>query len=434
MNNDLVASLCAIYARVSTTEQAEGKSIEAQLHACREYARARGWQVYAEYVDPGHTGRSENRPSFQSLASDALAGRFQTVLVHKFDRFARNRAISATYKELLRKNGVRVVSVTEPTDDTPTSIIVEGMLEVVAEWYSVNLAQETRKGQWQVIRDGGWPGTVAWGYEKDENGWVKVAAEAEAVRVAFREFATGIYTLAEWTKVAYDLGYRTRNGTRVSKARWSQVFHNRFYIGVVAWGGVEAQGKHTPLVDEEMFNRVQEILAEHDGHKERSTRRPYPLTGFLWSLDTDSPLHGAVGKGIRYYRSSSPGDSGQRHHVQAEILESQMAGVLCAVHLPDCTALSNRIDGALLLALKVTPTVGDLYQWLETDEQRHAIFELTIARQGLKVRGDRIVDIQPSPPFDIVPGSTGIQYPRGDSNARTRLRRPLLYPLSYGGL
>jgi DNA invertase Pin-like site-specific DNA recombinase len=378
--------------------------------------------VYAEYVDPGHTGRTENRPAFQALAGDALAGRFQAVLVHKFDRFARSRAVSATYKELLRKNGVRVISITEPTDDTPTSIIVEGMLEVVAEWYSVNLAQETRKGQWQVIRDGGWPGPVTWGYEKDENGWIRLAEDAELVRSAFREFATGNYTLAEWVEVAFAMGYRTRQGNKINKGRWSQIFHNRFYIGIVAWGGVEAQGKHAPLVDEETFNRVQEILAEHDGHKERSTRRPYPLTGFLWSLDANSPLHGAVGKGIRYYRSLNPGDSGQRHHVQAETLESQIAGVLCAVHLPDCTAVhNNQIDGALLLALKVTPTVGDLYQWLETDEQRRAICELAIVHQGLKVRGDRIVDIQPSPPFAIVPGSTDIECPGVDSNHHAQL-------------
>jgi hypothetical protein len=81
-------------------------------------------------------------------------------------------------------------------------------------------------------------------------------------------------------------------------------------------------------------------------------------------------------------------------------------------------ALSNRIDDALQLVLKVAPTVGDLYQWPETEEQRHAIFELAIAPHGLKVRGDRIVDIQPFPPFELVPGlkSPGSECPVTNSN------------------
>ncbi len=245
------------------------------------------------------------------------------------------------------------------------------------------------------------------------------------VAFASREFATGKCTFGEWVQVAYNLGYRTRTGAKINKGCWSQIFHNRFYIGVVTWGGVEAQGKHQALTDEDTFKRVQEILAEHDGHKERSTRRPYPLTGFLQSLDAGGPMHGAVGKGIRYYRSLNPGDDGQRHYAQAETLESQIGGVLCAIHLPTIysTALDKRIDDALLLALKVAPTVGDLYQWLETEEQRHAIFELAIAPHGLKVRGDRIVDIQPFPPFELVPGLKGpnSECPRVDSNHHAQL-------------
>ncbi len=405
----------AAYARVSTTEQIKGYSIEAQLDACHAYGEGQGWTLHRDYIDPGHSGRSDKRPGFQAFMRDAKNSHFQVVLVHKFDRFARNRAISATYKELLKTNGVRVVSVTEPIDDSPSSIILEGMLEVVAEWYSANLAQETRKGMLKKAQNGEWPTAPPLGYIK-QNGWVELTEDAEKLCYAFREFSTNLYTLGEWVKVAYDMGYRGRHGGMISRGEWSRIFHNRFYIGVIKWAGIEVQGKHETLIDQETFDRVQEILAAHDGYKTRKIRRPYILTGFLWSLDTGSRMNGSVGKGIKYYRSALPDSQGIKHYVQAEIIESQVAGVLGTVRLSNITSLLTEgdiIDEALLLALKVTPTVGDLYHWLQTDAQRQALCSLAIEKYGLKVSGGRIVNVQPRPPFEC---STKDECPLGNSN------------------
>ena len=390
----------AAYARVSTTEQIKGYSLEAQLDACHQHGEGQDWTLYRDYIDPGHSGRSDKRPGFQAFVRDALGGHFQVGVIHKFDRFARNRAISATYKELLRHAGVRLISVTEPVDG-PASIIVEGMLEVVAEWYSANLAQETIKGMSQKIRDGGWIGAPPLGYCK-KDGWVEWAVEAEKMALAFKEFSTGNYTLAEWTQVAYDLGYREKSGKRIYKGRWSYIFHNKFYVGIVVWSGIEAQGKHQPLVDEETFNRVQQILAEHDGHKVRLLRRVYLLTGLLWSLDANCRMHGGVGKNIRYYRSERRSDNGQ-HHVRADALETQIPRVLQAITLDDnrVNDLSNDIDDALLLALKVAPTVGDVYRWLNTIEQQQALCRLVIAPKGLQISGANIVAVHARPPFCV---------------------------------
>jgi DNA invertase Pin-like site-specific DNA recombinase len=134
-----------IYARYSSHSQNE-QSIEGQLKDDYAYADQLGIKVVGEYIDKAQSGRTDARTDFQRLMEDAPKGHFKMVIVWKLDRFARNRYDSAIYKAKLKKYGIRVVSVKENITDSPEGIILEGLLESMAEYYSANLAQNIRRG------------------------------------------------------------------------------------------------------------------------------------------------------------------------------------------------------------------------------------------------------------------------------------------------
>ena len=140
--------MVAIYARVSSDRQDVDLSISAQLKALREYAARNGYMVIKEFVDEAESGRSTARPAFREMISMARMKNppFQLILVWKLSRFARNREDSIIYKSLLRKQGIQIISINEPIEDTPTGRLMEGMIEVIDEFYSSNLAQDIIRG------------------------------------------------------------------------------------------------------------------------------------------------------------------------------------------------------------------------------------------------------------------------------------------------
>ena len=149
MDHGLNLANVVIYARYSSAGQND-QSIDGQLSKCREYAQQRGFRVVGEYCDRALSGRyAETRPEFQRLVSDSSKHAFEYVLVWKLDRFSRDRYDSAIYKKKLRANGVRVLSVTEGIDESSESVLLEAILEAMAEEYSRQLAQNVKRGMRQ---------------------------------------------------------------------------------------------------------------------------------------------------------------------------------------------------------------------------------------------------------------------------------------------
>ena len=142
-----------IYARYSSDNQRE-ESIEGQIRECTAFAEKNGMTVLRHYIDRAYSAKTDNRPEFQSMVQDSAKGLFDTVLVWKLDRLARNRYDSAHYKAILRRNGVKVVSATENISDGPEGIILESVLEGYAEYYSADLAEKVVRGQTENILKG----------------------------------------------------------------------------------------------------------------------------------------------------------------------------------------------------------------------------------------------------------------------------------------
>jgi site-specific DNA recombinase len=335
---------CCIYARVSTEEQAERDlSIPFQLERCRYHAQGKGWDVGSEFVDAGESARTDRRPEFQKMISAARAKEFDVILVHKFDRFARNDYDFVVYEKELEDLGITLESVSEPGDaSTPAGYIGRRMMQVISTWYSKNLAIEVKKGMLKVVENGGWPKPAPVGYinKRDRKGaWIEIDPEyGPRISKAFTEMASGKWTLENWANQAYSLGYRNKKGGRIRKQNWSRIFHNRFYLGET-WlreGDVPAQGKHEPLVDPNTFSAVQEVLKEHNKQRQQTRRNKYLLRGLVYSLDADSTCWAEThpSRGISYYRSRAAVNGSQLYY-NTDQVDSELRDMISQITISD---------------------------------------------------------------------------------------------------
>ena len=159
----------ALYARVSSDRQDVDLSVSAQLRALRDHAQKNGYQVVREYVDEAESGRVLNRPEFQKMIDEAKRAEapFEEILVWKFSRFTRKREHAVVLKSMLRRKGLRVVSITEQAEDNPTGRLLEGIIETVDEFYSENLGMEVLRGMREAASRGFWVAPMApYGYRK----------------------------------------------------------------------------------------------------------------------------------------------------------------------------------------------------------------------------------------------------------------------------
>ena len=181
-----------IYARFSSHSQTE-QSIEGQLRVCYEYARAHDYTVVGEYIDRAQSGTTDNRQDFQRMMQDSEKKMFQYVLVYQLDRFARNRYDSAIHKAKLKKNGVRVLSAKENNTADASGILIEGVLESMAEYYSVELAQKINRGMQinaeKCLSTGSNPG-LGYKVNKDRKFYID-KKEAAIVREIFERYTSG---------------------------------------------------------------------------------------------------------------------------------------------------------------------------------------------------------------------------------------------------
>jgi DNA invertase Pin-like site-specific DNA recombinase len=327
---------CCIYARVFTEEQAERDlSIPFQLERCRYHAQGKGCEVVKEFVDAGESARTDKRPEFRHMIAAARAREFDVILVHKFDRFARNDYDFIIYEKELEELGITVESISEPGDaSTPAGYIGRRMMQVISTWYSKNLAVEVKKGLQRKVDTGGWPKQAPFGYlnKRDKSSaWIEVDPHnGPFVSEAFREFATGKWTLESWADHACSLGYRSRLGNKIARSKWSEILHNRFYLGEtwMKYGDVPIKGAHHPLVDEDLFSEVQQVLRHHDKNRQRTRRHQYLLRGIVHSLDADSPCWVETNnkKGISYYRSRKK-VNGRQIFYNSKSIESQVPAI-----------------------------------------------------------------------------------------------------------
>lgn len=223
----------AAYARFSSEMQRD-ESIDAQMHAISAYAKREGLILTSRYIDRAKSATTDQRPAFQQMIADSGKGLFDVIIVHKLDRFARNRYDSAHYKFQLKKNGVALRSVTENLDGSPESIMLESVLEGMAEYYSRNLAREVEKGKRENALKGRHVGGIpplGYNVAKDTKELVVNDWEAQAVRMIFNLYLQG----CGYGKIIEMLnkgGYLTKKGKPFGKGSIYEILRNEKYMGI----------------------------------------------------------------------------------------------------------------------------------------------------------------------------------------------------------
>ena len=305
----------ALYARFSSDNQ-RSESIDAQIRAMEAYCKQHNYIIVETYVDEAKSATTDRRPAFQQMINDSSSRSFNILLVHKLDRFARNRYDSAVYKRELKKNGVTVHSVLENLDDSPESIMMEAVLEGMAEYYSQNLARETMKGlrenALQCKHTGGRP---ALGYDIDPITRRLVINEEEArtVRLIFEMYSKG-YGYSSILDRLNSLNMTTKLGKSFQKNSLYNILSNPKYQGLYVYNRCSAkssvgtrnthlykddediifiEGGCPQIVDQDIYAKVQDKLTEHKhtGGRENA-KENYLLSGKIFCRECGKAMVG----------------------------------------------------------------------------------------------------------------------------------------------
>jgi len=252
----------AQYARFSSDNQ-RSESIDAQIRAMNHFCKQNHWQIVATYTDEARSATTDNRPEFQKMIEDSNKNLFDIVLVHKLDRFSRDRYDSAIYKKRLKKNNVRLCSVLERMDDSPESIMMESVLEGMAEYYSKNLSREVMKGMNETaLQCKHTGGCTPLGYRLNSERKLEIEPEeAEAVKIIFEMFSNG-YGYTAIIRELNSKGYKTRKGSNFGKNSLFEILRNEKYTGTFVFNKnsdktISVENGCPQIISKELFEEVQ---------------------------------------------------------------------------------------------------------------------------------------------------------------------------------
>lgn len=271
-----------IYARYSSSGQRE-ESLTGQIRDCKAYAERNGIKVINEYTDAAKTGTNAQRPAFQQMIKDSAKHQFQLVLVWKLDRFSRDKYDAARYKHVLSQNGVRVISCMEPISQTPEGVIMESLLEGMAQYYSMDLSVKVKRGDRESALEHKTLGVKVFGYKKDDTDhYVINPDQAATVKRIFTEYAAG-KSSKEIIKNLNADGIRNNAGSKWTKQQLQKTLRNEKYTGVYIYSDVvRDEGGMPVIIPKELFRKVQNMLDKHRISPASGRDVRYLLTGKIF--------------------------------------------------------------------------------------------------------------------------------------------------------
>ena len=283
------------YARYSSAGQRD-VSIEQQLRDIRAYAEREGYTLLHEYADHARSGFKDiaARTEFQAMISSASSGSFDTVLCWKVDRFGRNRADSASYKQQLASLGVSVVYVMEPIPEGAAGVLTEGMLEAIAEWYSRNLAENVKRGLSDNASKCLYNGTTVYGYNGIRNQRYQINEEqAAVVRQIFHLYIDG-YSMAQIVRLLNDAGQRTESGKCFTFNKIRNILSQERYLGIYIYGDYRIPDGMPAIIDPDTWEKAQRMKEKTGRHYETGSVE-YLLTGKAFCGHCGKPMVGDSG-------------------------------------------------------------------------------------------------------------------------------------------
>ena len=326
-----------LYARVSSKEQErEGYSIPAQCKLLRSYAQRHDYCVVREFIDI-ETAKQSGRTHFtEMLAFLEAHPDVRIILCEKTDRLYRNFKDYVTIDELdLTLVFVKEGSVLSRKSRSHEKFI-HGIKVLMAKNYIDNLSEETRKGMLEKAEEGEFPGTAPLGYWNDKTSkTIKIDEErSPVIRQLFEQYASGNHSLRRLEVLAARNGLTTRRGNRVSRSSIATILKNPFYTGVFLWNGKQYQGKHQPVIDNELFQRVQ--MVSNRRNDTRATSHRFTYSRFLKCAHCGSSVTAEIKKGrYIYYHCTFDKSACGGAYVREEELERQFEEILSEFHFSE---------------------------------------------------------------------------------------------------
>lgn len=289
----------ALYLRYSSTGQSD-QSIEGQLRDCRAFCKANHYRIVAIYIDRATTARKdvEKRVHLMEMIADSAKRNWEYVIVWKLDRFSRNRNDSAIMKMRLRKNGVKVISATEHLSDSPESIILESVLEGMAEFFSAELSQKVTRGMREsALKCNSVGGHIPLGYKVKDHKLVIDPDTAHIVQEAFSLYANG-ESVADICRRFNAAGYKTAKNTEFNRSSFKSMFRNTRYIGTYTYKDIVIENGIPAIIDKELFETVQRRLSKTASAPARGKAKvDYLLSGKLFCGHCGASMNGESGIG-----------------------------------------------------------------------------------------------------------------------------------------
>jgi site-specific DNA recombinase len=338
--SDAPRNNAVIYIRVSTQEQVENLSLDTQESRCQDLCKKKGWNLLEVFREEGQSAKTTQRDEFQRMLRFCKNPRnaVGVIVVFDFSRFARNMIDQLLAQKELLEAGVRVDSVTEPTDDSAVGKLQRNMLAVWNQFDNDKRSERTVAGMTQAAKVGRFPFKAPVGYinvsQHHGHNLIPDPKMAPLISKAFELFATGLYSKAELLKKVNTLGLTTRTGRPMPMQTFQRLLVNPIYAGWVTipkWG-LKFQGAFEPIVSQHVFDTVQDVL---EGRKvvakAYSHNNPeFPLRIFVRCGICGAPMTGGWSTGKKkkyaYYRCRK--SSCGLHNIGRDDLEARFIRLL----------------------------------------------------------------------------------------------------------
>ncbi len=365
------------YCRKSTDDSShQVLSMDSQESEMQKLAERSGLTISKVYRE-SMTAKAPGRPVFAEMITFVQKHPGATILVWKLDRLARNPVDEGMAKWLLQQGVIHQIKTPDRDYNPGDNALIASVEFGMANQFIRDLRQNVLRGNRAKLEKGGWPSVAPFGYDNNRaDKTIMVNSKtARAVRRIFDQYASGNFTLDEITETIYEQGYRSRNEKKISRANIHHILQNHFYYGVMVHNGIHYAGKHEPLISQETFNRVQDVLSGK--HQAKHTKHFFPLRGFMTCDACGCTMTATKQKGryVYYYCTNGKGICDQRKK-----------------HLREAEAVA--LVGSVLQGIKVDPRKLDLACRASKAKKARSEADLMEIRKNLDIRLREIQDQQ----------------------------------------
>jgi len=324
-----------LYARKSTdVEDKQVLSIEAQLAELRALAKREGLEIADEFVEK-RSAKMPGRSVFNEMLKRIQDGEAHGIVCWKLDRLARNPVDGGQIQWLLQENTISHIRTHDhshfPTDNVLMMSVEFGM----ANQFIRDLSSNVKRGLRAKVKNGEFPSTAPVGYLNDVRAKTIVVdrRKSKVIRAAFELYAEGSSRLEDISRFLYENNVRSTGGKPYHKDRVKFILTNPFYVGLFKYGGEIHEGRHTPLIDTRLFDKVQKVMLER-GHPQKAKVEPKALCGLLHCAECGCMITAEVQKGHTYYRCTKKKGACSQPYAREEVLLSQIDDTLADHAMP----------------------------------------------------------------------------------------------------